>query len=144
MVLRGQLEEGEDPREDTPRRGGIPSLGYGSFSGNRRQQGGDFQWLRLHFHCRGHRVHPWLGNQHPTCHTSQVKMWYEGGSSRCSSNASVQVTCTSQVNWEQAKLGCPHPPVFSMLPNRYRKILMHFVKINIANVIMNGNQHWRP
>ena len=76
--VEGAAGGGEDPREDTPRRGGIPSLGYGSFSGNRRQQGGDFQWLRPRFHCRGHRVHPWLGNQHPTCHTSQVKGMREG------------------------------------------------------------------
>lgn len=35
-------------QERTPQgRGGIPGLGYGSFSGNRRQQGGDFQCLRL-------------------------------------------------------------------------------------------------
>ena len=82
----------------------------------------------------------------PTPHVPHITgERYEGGSSRCSSNAWAQVTCTSQVNWEQkAKLGGPHPPVFSMSPNRYRKILMRFVKINITNLIMDGNQHWRP
>lgn len=75
---------------------------------------------------------------------STGEMWYEEGSSRCSSKAAAQATCASQVSREQAKLGCPHPPLFSMLPNRFRKILVHFVKTNTTNVIMNGNQHWRP
>lgn len=75
---------------------------------------------------------------------SRVKMGCEGMSSRCSSNATGQVTCTSKANWEQAKVGCPHPPVSSTVPKGYRKILVHFVKINSTNVIMNGTQHWRP
>lgn len=62
-------------------------------------------------------------------------MGCEGMSSRCSSNATGQVTCTSKANWEQAKLGCPHPPVSSTVPKGYRKILVHFVKINSTNVI---------
>lgn len=43
---RWQLEEG-GTQEGHVRTGGSPNLGYGSFSGNRRQQGEDFQWLGL-------------------------------------------------------------------------------------------------
>lgn len=51
--MGGRCREGIWRRGRTQERtrqgqGGIPSLDYGSFRGNRSKQGGDFQWLRFH------------------------------------------------------------------------------------------------